>query len=168
LFCHTAAAGYSLGLDVGQMNRRVTYPGDRPGDQLATLAHVGVLELDADPRTLPALPAGTAAPLEARARAYLHANCSFCHRPAGGARGFADLRWEAADMRVCDAVPVTGNLGIAGARLVAPGSPERSILSRRMHLRDGRYQMPPLGSLRVDADGAALIDAWITATAECP
>lgn len=166
-FCHTAAAGRSLGLEIQQLNRLVAYPGGRTGHQLATLAHVGVLELEADPRTLPALPTREDAPLDQRARAWLHANCSMCHRPGGGARGFQDLRYEAADMRVCDEMPVTGSLGITDARIVAPGDPSRSVLSRRIHLRDGKYQMPPLASLLVDEVGVATIDGWITATTTC-
>jgi mono/diheme cytochrome c family protein len=81
--CHTPEAGYTLGLEVAQLNRMFNYP-DGPRNQLAHLQQAGLLAapLAGAPESLPALPApdggGAIGP---RARAYLHANCSSCHRP---------------------------------------------------------------------------------------
>jgi len=41
------------------------------------------------------------------------------------------------------------------------------VVSLRMHTLDAR-RMPPLGTRVVDADGTALIDAWITSVTACP
>ena len=49
---------------------------------------------------------------------------------------------------------------IADARLVAPGSPERSVLYQRISRR-GTGQMPPLVSTEVDRKAVELIADWI-------
>jgi hypothetical protein len=79
-----------------------------------------------------------------------------------------DLRFETplAQAGFCDVVPGSGDLGISNARLVAPGSASRSVLSQRMKRRDS-FQMPPLGTNLADAGGTALIDAWINSLASC-
>jgi hypothetical protein len=69
---------------------------------------------------------------------------------------------------LCDR-PRAGDLELDDARIVAPGDPARSVLATRMHsLGDSR--MPALASAVVDAEGAALIDAWIASLSSdtCP
>ncbi|MFL5271661.1 MAG: PQQ-dependent sugar dehydrogenase [Anaeromyxobacteraceae bacterium] len=167
--CHTGAAGRSLGLETAQLDRA---PAAGGANQLTTLDALGVL----DAQLAPASPgaAHLAAPggpdgLEARARAYLHANCSNCHRPSGPGGGPADLRYTTPlrDMRVCDVAPDHGDLGIGGARILAPGAPARSMLSARMH-QLGTGHMPPLGTREVDAAGVSLVDGWIASLGACP
>jgi uncharacterized repeat protein (TIGR03806 family) len=168
LGCHTDATGRTIGLETAQMNRDVTYPDGRTASQLATLAHVGLLG-GAPPTSASLPPTNGDAPLEARARAYLHANCASCHQPAGLATGELDLRFsrELAGMHACDQLPADGALRIAGARLLAPGDPTRSLLGVRMHTRDVA-RMPPLAPLSVDPLGTKLVDDWIRATPRCP
>lgn len=167
--CHTAAAGRSLGLETAQLN--LTLPGG--GNQLQSFEQAGLFSapLPAPPGGLPSLadPAGGGPPAQ-RARAYLHTNCSQCHRPGGPTPvGGMDLRYDTvlADMGICNVPPQAGDLGIAGARLLAPGDPARSVLLARMSRRDG-LGMPPLASLQVDAAGAALTADWISAVSACP
>ena len=171
--CHTTAAGHTLGLETRQLNRLFNYyDSGLRANQLTTFEHLGLF----------ATPLGAAAqqpvltptrdetqPLAARARAYLHANCAYCHRPGATAQGPADLRITTSDaaMNICDIPPTQGDLGIADARLLAPGMPARSLLSVRMHRRDA-YGMPPVASRLIDSEGAALIDAWIQAKSGCP
>jgi hypothetical protein len=50
--------------------------------------------------------------------------------------------------------------GIHDARIVAPGSPDRSILLYRLSRR-GPAQMPPLCSLAVDDAAVTLVRQWI-------
>ncbi len=168
--CHNATAGHVLGLEVAQLNGDFVYPGDRRANQLRTLEHIGVLMLPGAPDTLPRLSTydGETSP-EARARAYLHANCAMCHRPSGLGRGTADLRFTTplAQAGICDMPPELGDLGVPGAKLVAPGHPESSLVSLRMHARD-TFQMPPLATREVDTAGTALVDAWIASLAHCP
>ena len=172
LGCHTAAAGRSLGLETGQLNHDLVYVAThRISNQLATLDHIGMFEAPigklTDHPSFPD-PAGTAA-LPSRARAYRHANCAGCHRPSGTGQGPQNFLFgvATADMQVCDVDPQQGDLGVADAKLVFPGSPAKSILSLRVRAT-GASRMPPLGTRLVDASGAALLDAWITGTASCP
>ena len=83
-------------------------------------------------------PTGTAGTLGERARAYLHTNCSQCHRPGGPTTTNMDLRYATAlaDTNACDVVPGLGDLGISDARLIAPVRRDRSVLPARMSLRD--------------------------------
>lgn len=162
--CHTAAAGRTLGLEIGQQNGDHVYATtNRLANQLKTLDHIGMFSAPVgDPASLGWYPPPfSAAPLDARARSYLHANCSHCHRPEGGApRSSMDLRFFAADTKACNVVPEIDDLGVPDARLLAPGAPERSIVSIRVHATDAR-RMPPLATRVVHAEGAALLDEWI-------
>jgi uncharacterized repeat protein (TIGR03806 family) len=166
--CHTAAAGRSLGLELGQLNGDHVYPStNRRANQLRTLEHIGLFAapLGAAVAELPAYPDPFgSAPLDARARAYLHGNCSMCHRPdSGGGRATMDLRFGTtlADSKTCGMAPVVDDLGLAApAHIIAPGSPETSVLSRRVHALDAN-RMPPLATRRVDTDGVKLLDDWI-------
>lgn len=166
--CHTAIAGRALGPELAQFNRDVAYPTGRTRDQLLTLEGLGFFSA-ALPTPWPKLsqPYGADA-LESRARAYLHSNCSGCHRQGAG-QGPADFRYQLAlkDTNVCDALPQNGDLGVMGARLLAPGSPTTSMISRRMHALDAS-RMPILGTSVVDTQGTALIDQWISSVTSCP
>ncbi|HMV68878.1 MAG TPA: PQQ-dependent sugar dehydrogenase, partial [Myxococcota bacterium] len=95
--CHTSAAGTTLGLETAQLNGDLDYGGTL-ANQIDTLDAIGMFAVSpGGPRNLPALPSLTGAdPAEARSRAYLHANCSFCHRPGGGGLGGLDLRYGTA------------------------------------------------------------------------
>lgn len=167
LYCHTAEAGRSLGLETRQLARTVTVDGVDV-DQLDHLVERGALASRPDGAPLPDI-AGDA-PLAARARAYFHANCSHCHRPdAPGGRADIDFRVDTpdAEVGVCDVNPRAGDLDIPDARLVAPGDVARSIVSARMHTL-GSTRMPGLASTRVDDAGVDLIDAWISGLNGCP
>jgi len=113
-------------------------------------------------------PTDSAAPLEARARAWLHVNCAYCHDGLGPSGTPLDLRVTTAahDMEACDVPPMRGDLGVAGASLIAPGAPERSILWLRTASR-GTHGMPPLASALVDPDASVVRD-WISALGACP
>ena len=163
LYCHTAEAGRTLGLETAQLARTIDGV-----DQLDRLVEAGALSTRPDGDPLPATDGD--GPLEPRARAYLHANCSHCHRPdAPGGRADLDLRFTtpAADVGLCDATPRAGDLDIQDARLLAPGDPARSIVSARMHTL-GSTRMPGLASASVDDAGVDLIDAWISGLTDCP
>jgi mono/diheme cytochrome c family protein len=114
-------------------------------------------------------PADTSAPLADRARAYLHTNCSQCHRPGGPTPSTMDLRYTTslAATNACNATPQSGDLGIgANARLIAPGSAANSLIVNRMNRRD-QNAMPPLASNLVDTAGVALLTQWIDSLTGC-
>jgi uncharacterized repeat protein (TIGR03806 family) len=171
LQCHTAGAGRSLGLENRQLAHNITYPQTgRNAHQLVTLNFINTLT--------PALtnpagivpypnPAGTGT-LTERARAYLHTNCAQCHRPNGGTPSNMDLRYATPlnMTNACDAAPQAGDLGIANARLIAPGASARSVAVARMNRRDANA-MPPVASTVVDAAGVSLIQQWVDSLAGC-
>lgn len=169
--CHTAAAGTSLGLEAAQLHAPFAYPGGGTGDQLHTWVTIGLLDaaLPANPAEVPALvdPFGEA-PLDARARAWLHTNCASCHRPESGNRTPLDLRFDTPlrDTAACDERPELDDLGLTDARLIAPGAPERSVLLSRLARRDAAA-MPPLASRLPDPEGVELITAWIAGLERC-
>jgi uncharacterized repeat protein (TIGR03806 family) len=173
LACHTAAAGRSLGPETLQLNGDFTYEATRRiSNQIATLDHLGLFDAAiGDPTTLPALPSidDGNQPVDTRARAYLHANCSFCHRPNSTGQGPADFRFatDFAMTNVCNAMPQEGDLGVMGSRLLVPGAAAQSIMSLRMHALDVT-RMPPLATSTVDATGTQLIDDWIRSLTACP
>jgi uncharacterized repeat protein (TIGR03806 family) len=173
LECHTNAAGRSLGLETAQLNRDFTYAQTgRTAHQLFTLSHIGAFAAPvSDPAAEPALadPTNPNAALEARARAYLHTNCSQCHRPGGPTPSTLDLRSTTtlSMTNACNVPPQSGDLGLgAGARLIVPGAAASSIVVNRMNRRD-QHAMPPLASTQIDAAGVALITQWIDGLSGC-
>jgi uncharacterized repeat protein (TIGR03806 family) len=161
--CHTPAAGYTLGLEAKQL---AGHGGalDRLESQLATpIDRAGLAALVA----VDAPPPATA---EQRARSYLHANCSMCHREVSATGSVVDL-----DLRIETPLAKTGlcgepqadTLGIADARIVAPRDPSRSVLVARMRSLDER-RMPKLASRIVDEAGVTAVEAWIRDLATCP
>jgi uncharacterized repeat protein (TIGR03806 family) len=173
LACHTAAAGRSLGLEIAQLNGNLLYPQTgRVANQVVTLNAVQMFDPPETraPSAMPALPdpMGSSGTLAERARAYLHTNCSQCHRPNGGTPTSLDLRYTTtlSGTNACNATPQAGDLGIAGARIIAAGDAARSVLLARMNRRDAQA-MPPLASTVVDAAGVSLVTDWINSLGSC-
>jgi uncharacterized repeat protein (TIGR03806 family) len=173
LLCHSEAAGRSVGLELGQLDGELLYPSThRVANQLETLDHIGLFTQPLGARLAGVVPVPDPlghAPVDARARAYLNINCAICHQPSGNGIVNMDLRSSTAlaGTQTCDVDPTEGDLGIAGAKRLAPGAPERSLLSIRPHSLSVS-RMPPLASSVVDAAGTALIDDWILGLTTCP
>jgi uncharacterized repeat protein (TIGR03806 family) len=172
LQCHSSAAGRTLGLEIGQLNGDFGYlTTGRTANQLVTLNAIDTLTpaLTQTPAQLPVIPdpfGGAAIGL--RARAYLHTNCANCHRPGGPAPSDLDLRFTTAlnATNACDITPTLGNLGITDARIIAPGSPARSVALARVN-RVGADAMPPISKHTIDVAGVQLLSDWITGLAGC-
>ncbi|MDB4934789.1 MAG: hypothetical protein JWP87_1761 [Labilithrix sp.] len=156
--CHTSVAGFTLGLETRQLDR------DEGGvNQLDRFAPV--LDKPVVANALAPLRAGGAAGAsdEERARGYLHANCSICHREGYGAGAATiDLRIDTpfAATKTCNAAPQGGDLGVSGSKIVAPGDPSKSTLALRMRALD-QNRMPPLATHVVDETGVSAIESWI-------
>lgn len=168
--CHTERAGIALGLEQRQMALSMEYPSTgRTADQIHTLRELGMLEGESDDAPL-AAPDDDKADLEARARAYLHANCAHCHSPGGEGQGELDLRASTPTRltKTCNELPQQGDPIEGGGVLLAPGDPAGSILYVRMASEDESWRMPPLGSTVVDKAGTNLIADWIEAFDSCP
>jgi len=65
-------------------------------------------------------------------------------------------------MNAIDIEPSAGNLGIDDARIIAPGSKEKSILWQRVNRLDDK-RMPPLSSHVLDQQAIELLGQWIDA-----
>jgi uncharacterized repeat protein (TIGR03806 family) len=172
LVCHTAAAGRSLGLELAQLNAPFLYSQTgRTANQVQTFDAIRLFSAPLPAMsTWPSMPdpSGTSGTTAERARAYLHTNCANCHRPGGGTPTDLDLRYTTplASTNACDRTPQAGDLGISGARIIAPGAASRSVLASRVQRRDGAA-MPPLASTVVDSAGAALLASWINGMTGC-
>jgi uncharacterized repeat protein (TIGR03806 family) len=170
--CHGLGSSRALGPRLDQLDGAFDY-GDAVGEQLVVLQ-----ELDMFDGELPDASAWSAmpdygdedAPLEVRARAYLHTNCGHCHRPGGWTPPdlTMDLRWTTAlaDTHTCAVDTQYYNPWIEGTQRIAPGQPDASVIWERVHQR-GPGQMPPLGTNRLD-DHADVVRDWIASLAACP
>jgi uncharacterized repeat protein (TIGR03806 family) len=165
LSCHTANAGGVLGVKTRQLNRSFTYAAGITDNELRTWNHLGLFApafKDEALRTFPAL-AGlndASRTLEDRARSYLDANCSQCHRPGGTVANF-DARYDTpfADQALIDG-PVLIDQGIDRPRVISPHDIWRSIAYMRIDT-SGDIKMPPLARETVDEKGVRLIADWI-------
>lgn len=164
--CHNSSTNYVLGPKTAQFNRPLHYASSGlTANMVSTLQGLGLFKTPLMPASLPQMPTlheGTAFAQD-RARAYLDANCSGCHRPDGPARGNWDGRFSTPlDMQeLVAAIPVEAQ-GITGAKVLAPQSPESSILFKRLLALDGTA-MPPLAKSIVDNSAVAVFTAWLAA-----
>ena len=193
MFCHSRASGFVLGLSTQQLNRQHAYPGGSDNQlrvfshigllNKPLVTEAGAADGDAKPATnggktaepktakrsrpqdYAALPNAydTTADLNARARAYLHVNCSVCHVSAGGGNAPLQVRFDRKNLELglLNERPIHGTFGIPDARLVTPGDPYASVLFYRVS-KLGRGRMPHVGSLVADQQGLALLHEWIT------
>ena len=165
MVCHSRAAGFALGPHTAQMNCDDPLA-PKSTNQLRTIEKTGAFA-EPLPESLAELaqlanPYDENAELAARARAYLHANCSHCHVGAGGGNAKIVLtsQTELAKTFLIGGRPLHADFGIAGAMLVAPGDPQRSVLYHRLSRR-GIGQMPPLATHQVDEAATNMIYQWI-------
>lgn len=164
--CHKKASRISLGIESQQLNGDYRYAPGRTANQLATLSEIGFLDRPVDPLSAPRLPGLTSsAPLEDRARAYLHANCSGCHRSDAGTGARIDLRYGLPRLAMAGCQPSTFP-GVENAMILAPGEPQRSAIFLRLTSRTD-YQMPPLGTHMVDELAASVVGDWIRSLDKC-
>jgi uncharacterized repeat protein (TIGR03806 family) len=163
--CHTVTAKYALGVNTLQMNKDHDY-GGVVANQLATLEHLGLFTrpLPDKPEKLPRLAdfRDQTATLNDRARAYLHANCSHCHRKWGG--GISDFQMLATlplkETGMVNTKPGQGTFDLKDPRILVPGDPERSLLLYRMQTT-GLGRMPHIASKVVDKQAVRLIREWL-------
>ncbi len=163
--CHTVTAKYALGVNTAQLNKDHNY-GGVVANQLATLDHIGIFtkKLPAAPDKLAKLadPRDEKASVEDRARAYLQANCSHCHRKWGGGNAEFQLlsTLPVKDLGAIDTKPGQGTFDLKDPRILVPGDPKRSMVYHRMSLT-GLGRMPHIASNVVDEPAVKLIEQWI-------
>lgn len=156
LQCHKASNNYTLSFNTRQLNR----DGALGVDQIDQLSCAGFLSnTPTDSRFLHAHPdlTDTTISTEARARAYIDVNCSFCHFGGGWFDGRASTPTD-------DTEIINGSLNTYPSpshRVIVPGSESHSYLLQRIDGTAGR--MPPIASSELDPQGIDLIKDWIAA-----
>ena len=170
--CHTV--NYStrklvpIGPKARQLNRSFSYHTGSE-NQLIHWAQLGYLKGLPKNNNFPsnASWADKSALVEARARAYLDANCAHCHNRAGVADSSGlhlELETETgAALGLCK-LPIAAGPGTGGRHYgIVPGQPDESILLYRMMINDPAAQMPELGRATIHHEAVALIRDWIAA-----
>jgi putative heme-binding domain-containing protein len=186
LRCHNPAAGPPLAFNSMQLDRDCYYSapstsstgGDRETgltaqktaatgrmvNQIRALQHMGVLRQS--PQDGPAMkltnPEDANADLNERARSWLHVNCAHCHRYATGGAVASVFNYDEklSESHTINFPPSQGTFGIAGAHVITPGDPLRSVLYYRISTL-GPAHMPKIGSRNVSQRGIDLIYNWI-------
>lgn len=125
------------------------------------------------PESFPRLvdPYDKTADLTARARSYLHANCSICHVEAGGGNAQMQLEYftPLLKAKMFDEKPLHHKFDLTDPRIIAPGHPERSVLLTRISRRGpSTGQMPQLATSLVDREAVELFREWIEKMPDSP
>jgi uncharacterized repeat protein (TIGR03806 family) len=147
------------------------------GPTAGNLNRDGQLQGWATTGRLAALPAGplpqlarwddAAAPLPARARAWLEVNCAHCHKRDGFASNSGlYLKADEADPAhwgLWKRPVAAGRGSLNRSFAIVPGQPDQSILVARMESNEPGEMMPQFGRAMVHEEGVALVRAWIAA-----
>ena len=168
--CHTGATNVLLGSEASQFDFEMVYPNGVEGNQLDALAGSGYLTGKPSLSQVTELVSidDMSASFEARARSYLHSNCSGCHRPGGpGSQLDFRIQTSLSDTMACNQVPNSGDLGINNPRIIATGESARSVLITRISTTDSNIRMPPIATQVVDDDAVNVISQWINSLTSC-
>jgi len=166
--CHDDAGTFTtLGPTAAQLNGSYAYAGGA-ANELAEWSKLGILSAAPAPGKAPALPVWSdpsTGTIEQRARAYLQANCAFCHNPGGEART-TGLVLEYSETNptkygVCKPPVAAGKAAGNDQYDVVPGHPEKSILIRRVTSTEPGVAMPELERSLEHVEGVALLTAWV-------
>lgn len=106
----------------------------------------------------------TSQSLDLRARSYLDANCSHCHRDLGRCYympirlGFGQTT-DPTNLGIC--VVANEEISPTLQRIITPGNHNKSILHYRLSINDESMRMPLLGRTIVHDEGLSLLEQWI-------
>ena len=113
----------------------------------------------------------TSLPLDLRARSYVDINCAHCHNEEGYCE-YRPMRFafnendDLINMGVC--VTPDTNIDNSLTHIVAPNSPNESVVFFRMQSTLEEYRMPLLGRTLEHKEGTRLIEEWINSlTTSC-
>jgi uncharacterized repeat protein (TIGR03806 family) len=165
LSCHNANAGGVLGVKTRQLDRDLRYPSGVIDNQLRAWNRLGLFApaiKDSQLGHFSHLAGLNDAnqSLQERARSYLDANCSQCHRP-GGTVAYFDARFDTPQQKQgLVNGPVVYDEGLDRPRVIAPRDIWRSVAFMRVDT-NGDVRMPPLARETIDQHGVALLRQWI-------
>lgn len=159
-----------LGTRASELRGQVDF-GHGPEDQLTHWAQAGILSGTVTPASAasPALPTWNdpaTGDVASRARAYLDANCAYCHSPHGEARttGLFLSFGETDPLRlgICKPPVATGRASAQSSFDIVPGKPDDSILIHRVEATEASIAMPEIGRSTTHNEAAALLRQWVT------
>lgn len=167
LRCHNAWAGDALTLNFLQLAGTNSASEER--SEMERLVALGLLEppkRKAGQGERLVNPHDLSAPVDLRARSWLHVNCAGCHRFGAGGAVAIHLNFDKppAEWRALNEKPARGDFGLTDARIIAPGAPYRSSLFYRIFTESAGH-MPQIGSRLVDEVGARAVRDWILSLA---
>jgi uncharacterized repeat protein (TIGR03806 family) len=168
--CHANdGAMITLGPSAAQLNRDFAYA-DGTDNELARWTTLGILTGAPPPAQAPVLPVfddPSTGDVSSRARAYLQANCSYCHDGQGEARTsglvLLDTQTDLYGLGVCKPPVAAGKAAQGELYDIVPGHPEQSILVYRMVSTEPSIAMPELGRSLEHVEAVTLISQWISA-----
>ena len=158
----------TLGPGAAQLNRDFAYPSGSE-NELAHWSRVGLLSGAPSPAQAPKLAVWddpTTGDTATRARAYLQANCSYCHNGSGEARTTGLVLSSGADsdayaLGICKPPVAAGKAAENEHYDIVPGHPEQSILLYRMQSTAPSIMMPEIGRSLEHVEAAQLVSDWI-------
>lgn len=170
--CHenNQEAVLPLGLTARNLNRNSAHTQTQE-NQLSHWSALGLLEdLPSAPEKIDRLPQWDhpeTGGVTARARAWLHVNCSHCHNPNGkGSVSGLDLSLHQ-DNPVRFGIfkpPVSAGRASEGLQFsIEPGNPDQSFIIRRLTSTDPSIMMPPVGRRSTSEAAVKVIREWIAA-----
>ncbi len=158
--CHNTRHGWILGYQFSQLARPVNRQGQWVNQLDNWVKQRFMKKIPAKRRAHPMPdPTDESVSPAKRARAYLEANCAYCHRQGGLAQQVGiDLHRNSS----------LESMGWCRSRrdqlLISPHAPSQSLILQRM--RDTAFPMPP-DRRQVDQDGLRLVEGWIQSLPHC-
>ncbi len=161
MVCHLTRTGTIHSFAAFQLDREVTQAGSKR-NQMDVLKQLGLFQYPVPKYQRMASLKDESASVNDRARAYLHVNCSHCHRFGGSGASTVDFRWEMTNdkMLAIDAPPSQGTFGLDNPHIITAGRPHESVLLYRF-AKLGRSHMPYLGTQEVDVTALKLLERWV-------
>ena len=162
--CHRGS-NRVIGFQASQLNRDTVHANH--GNQLEAFSTLGIFDRAVDPHATPRLtdPYDDTAPVELRARSWLHTNCSFCHN-ASIDPTVMDLRAFIPTSKMNALCHESGDLDVDVRTRIVPGQPDNSAVVFRIGSPND-LRMPPLGSARVDVAGVDVVSQWVSTLDSC-
>jgi uncharacterized repeat protein (TIGR03806 family) len=160
----------TLGPGAAQLNRDFAYGPSDAGveNELTHWSRVGILTGAPAPDAAPKLAVfddPSTGDTATRARAYLQANCDYCHNGNGEARTtglvLANDEADSYALGICKPPVAAGKAAANQHYDIVPGQPDASILLYRIQSTAPSIMMPELGRSLEHVEAAELVSEWI-------
>ncbi len=156
-----------LGPTAAQLNRSFAYASGAD-NEIAHWSSTGLLTGAPSPDQAPKLAVfddPTTGDTNDRARAYLQANCAYCHNGNGEARTtglvLSASETDPYTLGMCKPPVAAGKAGENEQYDIVPGAPDASILLYRMQSTTPSIMMPEIGRSLEHVEAAQVVSDWI-------